>query len=154
MIIDGVLLLLVLLGSYKGYKRGLIVGVFSFVAIIAGAAAAVKLSSVAADYMKKHTDAFGAWLPFASFLLVFVGVVLLVRLAANALEEAVKVVALGGVNKAGGVVLYVSLLMVVYSIFLYYCQVLGFLSQSLLRESVTYHWLGRLGTWIVRTLAQ
>ena len=49
MVIDLILIALLLLAGVKGYKRGLIVGVFSFVAVVVGLAAAVKLSVVAAD---------------------------------------------------------------------------------------------------------
>ncbi|KAK6023170.1 hypothetical protein OSTOST_11104, partial [Ostertagia ostertagi] len=83
------------------YRRGLIVGIFSFVALIVGLAAAIKLSVVVADYLGKSVNISGAWLPVISFLIVFIIVVILVRLGANAIEKTVEFAMLGWVNKLG-----------------------------------------------------
>jgi membrane protein required for colicin V production len=61
MLIDLLWLGLLLWAGFKGYKRGLIVGVFSFVAVLVGLIAAVKLSVVAADYMRQYTSIAGGW---------------------------------------------------------------------------------------------
>ena len=75
MFLDILLLLFLLLATYKGYTRGLIVGVFSLVAIIVGLAAAMKLSVVATDYFRAYFSWEGKWVPPLSFLLVLVGVI-------------------------------------------------------------------------------
>jgi membrane protein required for colicin V production len=46
MILDLVFAVLIILAIIKGYQRGLIVGIFSLIAIIIGLAAAIKLSAV------------------------------------------------------------------------------------------------------------
>ncbi len=54
MFLDLVLVVILILAVIKGYQRGLIVGIFSFIAIIIGLAAAIKLSTVVADYIGKQ----------------------------------------------------------------------------------------------------
>lgn len=153
MVIDLILIALLLLASVKGYKRGLIVGVFSFVAVVVGLAAAVKLSVVAADAMRQYTDIAGGWIPLLSFLVVFIAVVLLIRLAANAIEEAVKIVTLGWANKLGGVLLYVALYTLVYSVVLFYLFSMGILSKTTTAESVTFAFLQKMGPWVIEGMA-
>lgn len=151
--IDLLWLGLLLLAGIKGYKRGLIVGVFSFVAVLVGLAAAVKLSVVAAAYMRQYTVIAGGWIPLLSFLVVFLVVVLLIRLGANAIEEAVKIVTLGWANKLGGVLLYAALYTLVYSVVLFYLSSMGVLSEKTLHDSVTFSVLKHLGPWTLDTFA-
>ena len=58
MLLDIILLVLLILAVIKGYQRGLIVGVFSLIAIIVGLAAASKLSTVVAEYIGKAVKIF------------------------------------------------------------------------------------------------
>jgi membrane protein required for colicin V production len=153
MLIDLIWLGLLLLAAFKGYKRGLIVGVFSFVAVLVGLAAAVKLSVVAADYMRQYTEITGGWIPLLSFIAVFIIVVLLIRLGANAIEEAVKVVTLGWANKVGGVLLYAALFTLTYSVVLFYISSMGLFSKNLMQDSVTVGMLLKLGPWTIQKMA-
>jgi membrane protein required for colicin V production len=153
MLIDIIGAGLLLLAGIKGYKRGLIVGIFSFVAVLVGLAAAVKLSVVASEYMRQYTTIAGDWIPLLSFLVVFVAVVLLIRLGANAIEEAVKVVTLGWANKLGGLLLYAALYLLTYSVVLFYLSSMGLLSQKALQDSVMASALLRLGPWTIDKMA-
>ena len=144
---------LLLLAGIKGYKRGLIVGVFSFVAILAGLAAAVKLSVVASGYMRQYTSITGSWIPLLSCLVVFIAVVLLIRLGANAIEEAVKVVTLGWANKLGGILLYAAIYLLSYSVILFYLSSMGLLSEKSIHESVTSGVLLKAGPWTIEKTA-
>jgi hypothetical protein len=69
-----------ILAVIKGLRNGFVVAVFSFLAIIIGLAAAMKLSTAVAGWLKDSTSISAAWLPFLSFALVMVGVVFLIRL--------------------------------------------------------------------------
>ncbi|MFM7645719.1 MAG: CvpA family protein [Sphingomonadales bacterium] len=153
MLIDLLWLGLLLIAGIKGYKRGLIVGVFSFVAVLVGLAAAVKLSVVASDYMRQYTSLAGGWIPLLSFFAVFVAVVLLIRLAANAIEEAVKVITLGWANKVGGVLLYAALFTLTYSVVLFYLSSMGLFSKETIQDSVTISVLLKLGPWTIEKMA-
>jgi len=153
MLIDLVWLGLLLWAGFKGYKRGLIVGVFSFVAVLVGLIAAVKLSVVAADYPRQYTSIAGGWIPLLSFLVVFLSVVLLIRLGANAIEEAVKVVTLGWANKVGGVLLYTALFTLSYSVVLFYLSSMRLFNEKTLQESMTVELLLKLGPWAIEKIA-
>src|SRR5688572_25854574 len=106
MIIDIIYCILLVLAVLQGFRRGLIIAVFSFIAVIIGLAAAMKLSTVVADWIAPAVDVSEKWLPVLCFALVFIAVVLLIRLAANALQKLVQAFLLGFVNRIGGILFY------------------------------------------------
>lgn len=154
MLIDSTLAVLLLIATYKGYKRGLVVGVFSLVAIIVGIAAAMKLSVIATEYLKQYAELKGSWLPMLSFMLVFMVVILIIRLAANAIEEGVKIVTLGWANKIGGILFYWMIFLIAYSVILFYAAKLNLFSQSEMDASYTYTYLSPLGPLTIDGFAE
>src|SRR5215213_10863551 len=98
MLIDIILAVLLVIAVIKGYRRGLIVGIFALVAIIVGLAAAIKLSALAAAYIGSAIRIADAWLPIVSFIVVFIIVVLLIRLGANLIQKSVEMAFLGWAN--------------------------------------------------------
>ena len=136
--IDIITLLLLVMAIWKGYSRGLIVALFSFIGVIIGLAAALKCSVLVADWLNTKTDISNTWLPFVSFGLVIVVVILLLRAAANLIEAALDVVLLGWLNKAGGILLYLAGYMLVYSVVLFYITEMGLLKPETIADSQTY----------------
>lgn len=138
MVPDLIFAILMILAVIKGYQRGLIVGIFSFLAIIIGLAAAIKLSAVVATYVGNSVKVSDRWLPVVSFALVFLGVVLLVRLGANMLQKTVEWGMLGWANRLGGILFYAAIFTIVYSIFLFYAEKLNILQPATAEKSVVY----------------
>jgi len=149
MLLDIILLILVIIAIVKGYQRGLIVGIFSFLAVLIGLAAAMKLSTWMADYLGENTSVSRHWLPFLSFAVVFIGVVLLVRLGANLVQKAVALVTLGWLDKLGGIILYVLLYIFVYSVVLFYAVQLHLVKEQTTLDSACYSWISPLGPWVI-----
>jgi membrane protein required for colicin V production len=138
MLIDIIFLILVVLAIIKGLSRGFIVAVFSFFAIIIGVAAAMKFSYLVSNWLQHSFNLNGTWLPVLSFLIVLIGVILLVRWMANAIQAMIDVVLLGWLNKLGGVVLYLCIYLFVYSILLFYLTKMGFIQNETIAASHTY----------------
>ncbi len=149
--IDVVVCILLIMAIVKGLRRGLIVALFSMVAIIVGIAAAMKLSVVVAEKLKDSVNIAAQWWPVISFILVFVVVVLLIRLVANMIEKAVQWTLLGWVNKLGGVILYVLMYMIVFSVLLFYAEQMQLVSKAAIDKSVTYSVVQPLGPWAINT---
>lgn len=137
--IDIITLIILALAIWKGFSRGLIVAIFSFLALLIGLAAALKFSVVVSEWLGDNTHIGNTWLPFLSFIIVMVGVILLVRWIANMIEAAVEIAFLGWLNKLGGVVLYVLLYMLVWSIVLFYLTKMGILKTETIAASQTYN---------------
>jgi membrane protein required for colicin V production len=138
MLIDIIFAILLIMAVFKGYQRGLIIGLFSLVAIIIGIAAAMKLSAVVAGYIGRSVKVSEEWLPLISFVVVFILVLLLIRLGARAIEKTFEVAMLGWVNKLGGILFYVVIYTLVFSVLLFYAEKMQLLKPETIEKSVTY----------------
>jgi membrane protein required for colicin V production len=132
---------LIILAIIKGWQKGLIVGLFSLVAIFIGLAAAIKLSAVVANYIGKNVRISEQWLPIISFAVVFLIVVLLVRLGAKVIQKFAESIMLGLFNRLGGVLLYAAIYTIVFSVLLFYAEQVKLVKQETKEKSVTYEFV-------------
>ena len=154
MLIDLLFLVFIVIGVVKGIQRGFIIAIFSIMAIIIGLAAAMKLSAVAADYLKDSVSVSAKWLPVVSFVVVFVIMIILVKLVANILQKTVEVTFLGWVNRLAGALLYVFLYTIVLSVLLFFAGQLQFLNPETIADSRIYPWIEPLGPYIINGVAK
>ncbi len=145
MIIDIVFIIMLIMAVIKGWQRGLVIAVFSVIGLIVGIVAAMKLSALVAEWLKDSTSISAKWLPFISFTVVFIGAVLLIRLGANLLESTLEVALLGWANKLGGILLYIIIYTLAYSVLLFYAAQLKFINAESIHQSVTYAYIQPLG---------
>jgi membrane protein required for colicin V production len=150
MIIDLICIVLLVFAIYKGMQKGLVVAAFSFLGIIIGMAAALKLSAVVAGALKSYTHINAGWLPFAAFLFTLIAVWLLVRMGAALLETAFEMAFLGWFNKLAGVLLYGILYLTLFSILLFYANKLQLFSTTELSASKTYSYIEPLGPAVMK----
>ncbi|MBN8837022.1 MAG: CvpA family protein [Sphingobacteriia bacterium] len=149
MFIDILYIILIVLAAIKGYSRGLIVAVFSFLAVVIGLAAALKLSATVAAWLNKSTSLGLKWLPFLAFLLIIIVVILLVRIAAGLLQKSVELVFAGWLNKLGGIILYACLYTMVYSVFIFYATQIHLLNTNAVAASSVYHFIEPWGPFCI-----
>lgn len=133
--VDIIFLVFIAFAVYKGFTRGLIVGVFSFVAYFIGLAAALKLSSGVARYLSEKDAAPSVWLPVVSFIVVLIAVILLVNLAARLIRSLLKLSALGWADKLGGILFFLMINIFIFSILLFYASETGWISESVKKDS-------------------
>ena len=149
MLLDIIFAVILILAIVKGFQRGLIVGLFSFLGIIIGLAAAIKLSTVVAGYIGNAVRISDTWLPVISFAVVFVIVVLLVRLGANMIQKTAEIAMLGWVNRLGGVLFYLAIYIIVYSVLLFYAEQIKLLQPDTVKDSATYGYVRPLGPKVI-----
>ncbi len=140
-------LILIALFFIRGYTRGLIVAAFSVLAILLGILCALKLSQSFATWLLEHGYTTSGWAPLLSYLVLFIGVVLLVRLIAKLLQKAVEGLMLGIVNKLAGGLLYGFLGAVLYSSLLWIGARTGMITPEQIATSKCYSWLSSLAPW-------
>lgn len=145
MVIDIIVLVLFVIAAFKGYRLGLIAGIFSYLAFAVGLAAAMKLSAVLANRINEILSVSDKWLPFLAFIVVFLFFVLIVKLLARFLESVSKRIMLGWLNKIGGVALFALLYLSVFAIFLFYIDQMHLLPESTIANSRTYELVKKLG---------
>lgn len=141
MLIDLVFAVLVFFGCIKGLRKGLIIALFSVVAFIVGLAAALKLSAVVANKLSENLEISGKWLPVVSFMIVFFIVVLLVNLGGKMIQKTVEMAMLGWVNRIGGIILFIFIYSMIYSIFLFYGAQLHIIKDETIKASQIYPYI-------------
>ena len=100
--IDIILLIPMAWFAYQGFRKGLIVELFSLIALIAGIYAAVYFSDYAANFLIENFSLNEDYVPIISFIVTFIGVVVIVYFVGKLIEKLVDMVALGVLNKLGG----------------------------------------------------
>jgi membrane protein required for colicin V production len=154
MFIDFISVALIILSIVKGLRKGLVVAVFSLLAFVIGLAAALKLSAVVAEYLGANTSISQKWLPMLAFLIIFFLVALLVRLGARAIERVMRMTMLGWLNRLGGVVFYLLLYFLVYSIILFYATKLHIIKPETIQTSTTYPIIYPMAPIVMDTIGQ
>ncbi|HUR67427.1 MAG TPA: CvpA family protein [Chitinophagaceae bacterium] len=152
MLLDIIFALVIVLALFKGYSRGLVIGLFSLIAIIVGLAAAIKLSTVVASWIGSAVKVSQEWLPLVAFIVVFIIVVLLIRLAAKAIESVIEVAMLGWINKIGGILLYIAIYTIVFSVLIFYAEQMKLLKPETIDHSLTYQYIQPWGPKVINAL--
>ena len=149
MILDIIFIVILLLALLKGYSQGLIMGLFSLLSVIIGLAAALKFSAVVASYIGDNINVSKEWLPLISFIIVFVIVVLLIRLAAKAVQRTFEMVMLGWVNRLGGMIFFAAIYTLVFSVLLFYAEQMKVISPETISNSKTWPYIRPLGPQVI-----
>ncbi len=152
MFIDIVFAIIVIMACIKGVQKGLIIAIFSTIAFIVGLAAALKLSTAVASWLGSSVSVSAKWLPFISFALVFFVVILLVRWGAKLIEKTFQFVLLGWVNKIGGIIFYLALYTIIFSLFLFYAEKVQLIQPTVIQASSTYAYVQPLGPKVINSI--
>lgn len=140
------------LAVIQGWRKGLILALFSMVCGLIGLAAAVKLSAVLATHMKSDLHMSSRWLPVLAFILIFILVLLIIRWVGKLIEKLVKMILLGWLNKLGGILLFLILYLSIYSIFLFYGTKTQVISKQAVNDSHLYSLIAPFGPAVVRLI--
>ena len=149
MSIDIVFLIVLIAAILKGLRNGLLLGVFSLVGWIIGLAAALKLSASVANYLRAEAHWDSRWLPFLSFIAVFIGVAMLVRWGAMLVQKGIELAMLGWINKIGGVLLYAVIYTLLFSVFLFYADKMNLVSETTEKASRSYAFVQPWGPVVI-----
>jgi membrane protein required for colicin V production len=142
--IDVVLVLVLVLSGWHGFRKGFIMSLFSCAALFIGLAAALKCSSMVAGMLAERMDKPPGWLPVLVFVALFLLVSALVRQIGNLLDKTAEDVMLGPLNRLAGFTVYALLYIMIYSILLYYADRMGWISPEVRSASSTFV---QISTW-------
>lgn len=102
--VDIVLLLVLGLGVWSGFKKGFVISLFDVIGLGLGVYGGIHFSDAFAEWLKTEFNIGIDWLPFSSFLVTLLLILLLVHLLARAITKLLKLAMLGTLNKVGGAV--------------------------------------------------
>jgi membrane protein required for colicin V production len=102
---DVLILGVVSLFVINGYRKGFIISLATFAALIAGIYIALHCSNYIQGILKENFHPSPTWLPILSFTATFLIVIILVFLVAKLMEKIFDVVGMGFLNKLAGAIL-------------------------------------------------
>jgi membrane protein required for colicin V production len=152
--IDIAFFIVTIIAIFKGLSKGLVLGIFSFLAFIIGLAAALKLSTIVAHHLENSVGAFAKWLPVLSFMLVFIIVVLLVKLCAGIIKKTINLAMLGWLDKIGGMVFYIIIYTIIFSVLLFFAEKTFFVKSQTIANSAVYDYVSPWGPKVINNLGK
>jgi membrane protein required for colicin V production len=141
--IDGFVLIALAFSFYKGFSKGFVIVLASFVALILGVIGAIYFSDAVAELLKTKTEINEEYISITAFSITFMGIIFGVHLIAKIVNQAVKMVALGPLNKIMGGVFSmlktIILLSVTFYIFDFLNAQITIVNKKTLEESIAYN---------------
>lgn len=154
MIIDSAFFILMISAVFKGFSKGIVVGIFSLIAFIIGLAAALKLSAVIAHHLQESSGITARWLPLIAFALVFLVVVLLVHLGAKIIRKMVSLAMLGWLDRLAGIGLYIIIYTIIFSVLLFFAEKMTLLKPETIKASKVYDYVAPWGPAVIDNLGK
>lgn len=116
---DIAIVIIVLIGAYRGYKDGFLMGVVTLLALVLGIFGAFQLMGEGMIFLQERFNADKAFLPYLSFFLIFILIVVLVTWLGRAVRASISKTFLGRVDEIAGSVLGVVKTLFVVSVMLW-----------------------------------
>jgi len=141
MVFDGIILILICISFYRGWKKGILWAIFSMVSVVIGILLSLKLSHYVADYLFKQNIMTSQYTLLISFILIFVLVVFLFRFGIKLVEKLLEAVLLGWANKILGGVLYSLMTIFIVSTLVWLFNQVNILGPELKKDAKTYNYI-------------
>jgi membrane protein required for colicin V production len=141
MVFDGIILILICISFYRGWKKGILWAIFSMVSVVIGMLLSLKLSHQVADYLFKQNIMTSQYTLLISFILIFVLVVFLFRFGIKLVEKLLEAVLLGWANKILGGVLYSLMTIFIVSTLVWLFNQVNILGPELKKDAKTYTYI-------------
>ncbi len=137
--IDVVILLLLLLGAYKGYSKGLLLEVIGILAFFVALVAGFKLLHWAMQMLNEHVSINESFMPYIAFLLLFAAIVVGINLLGKALKKVLDMTFLGTFDNLAGAIVGLFKWALAISIFIWLIDTLEVkLPSNALADSFVY----------------
>jgi membrane protein required for colicin V production len=150
-LLAGTVLILALL---QGYRNGLIKAIISFFSLMIGVVLAFQFAGFIAGQLKIYTKITSYWLPFISFIIVLIGVMLILRWMTGLLQQTADWLMLGWLNKLLGMVLYIFIYGTILSALIYFMALLGVIEKSTMDAALTYNYLAKWWPYFMAKLSE
>lgn len=154
--LDILFLLVFGIGAIKGFQKGFIIEIFSFIAFFAGLFLAIELTLPLAEIYFSGSDHFYLITVFV-FIGVFIAVIFGVNLLARIIKKAVDLTFLGFFDNLLGSVASLVKWAFIISVFFWVLDSIGFrLSETQMSSSIIFPWIKNVGprvfSWVADIL--
>ncbi len=137
--LDIIILVILAIGAFSGYRQGLFIGILSIVAFFVAIVMAFQLMDWGAEILATKVDNLTFMLPFIAFLIIFTGVVLIIRGLAFLVKKTLDFTILGSLDNVAGAVLGILKTGVLLSLLLWVSNSFEYsISKTWINESTIY----------------
>lgn len=147
MILDAIAIILIVFFFIRGYRKGFIVAAFAIIAILLGVICALKLSAKLAAFLLEKNIVTSGWAQIVSYIVLFIGVVWLVRIGGKLIEKTVEAVWLGLFNNLAGGIIYAVMAIIVWSSCLWIGNQAHLFTPETIAGSKTFAVLSPVAPW-------
>lgn len=141
--LDIILLLPLIIGAWRGFKKGFIIEIFTLLALLVGLYAGIHFSDFLSALLRDYLGMTSDYVPIIAFTVIFLGVGAMVYFAGKLLERAITAVALTPLNKFAGLTFGIIKMLFFTSAALVilesYDEKNKFLPEDLKSKSLLYH---------------
>lgn len=141
--LDILIIIPLIIGAWKGFKKGFVIEIFTLMALLIGIYAGINFSDAMADLLREKMNMTSSYLPAIAFTITFLLIGAMVYFAGKLVEKALKLVALSTLNKFAGLVfgaikmlIFVSASIVILES---YDSEGHFISKTLKNDSFLFH---------------
>lgn len=138
MLLDIIVAIVISLGFYLGYSRGLIKTVFDSLSLVVGILAALKLSPIVISIIQEIIKTSPAVTFLLGVVITFIGVMALIRFIGKKLEDMLEAVNINIINKFAGGAVQALFFAYLLSLVFWLVNSLNVLNPGTKQASITY----------------
>jgi len=150
---DIIIIIPLIWGGYKGFKKGFIIEIASFIALGLGIWGGMKFSSISAKYLGNAFDISEKVMPLISFAVTFIAIVIVVFMLAKMLQKIITMVALGFINRAAGALFGMLKFGLIMSVIINFTNIINnqisFIDPEMKNTSILYKPMGKVAEIII-----
>lgn len=141
MVIDIIFAIIAGYGFYLGFSKGIIRTIFTILSVTFGLMAGFKFGPQMTKFLETAFNSDNALMFVAGFLLSFVLTMLLIRLFARGVEGLLQTANINIINQVAGGILLAGLMILLYSVILWFGDKSHLINKATKQESMTYRYL-------------
>ena len=150
---DIIILIPLIWGGYKGFKKGFIIEIASFIALGLGIWGGMRFSSISAYYLSSTFEISEKVMPLVAFAATFIAIVIVVFTLAKMLQKIITMVALGFINRAAGALFGMLKFGLIMSVVINLTNIINnqvsFISPEMKNTSILYTPMGKIAPLII-----
>ncbi|SIS49699.1 CvpA family protein [Belliella pelovolcani] len=151
--LDIIILAILTIGTYSGYKQGLFIGIISIVAFFLAILLAFQLMDWGAELLSNKVENLTFMLPFLAFLIIFLIVIISIRALAYLVKKTIDLTMLGSMDNVAGAILGILKTGFILSLLLWVANSFEFeLSETWISESKVYPFLQPIAPFTINIL--
>lgn len=148
-IADIIILVLLAIGAFRGFRKGFLLEIVGILALLIGIFGAVKLLQEGMTFMSEHFEISGQLLPYVTFLVLFVLIIIGVNLIGRLLKRILDLTLLGTIDNFAGAIIGILKWALGISFLLWATAAFGFDFFKDEEQSELYTYIAGLAPWIV-----